>query len=35
MAKQCKLTADEFRNLVECPMSCGAYERRLGESGMI
>ena len=35
MARQCKLTADEFRDLVECPMSRTAYERRLRESGLI
>ena len=32
---QCKLTSDEFRDLVACPMSREAYERRLRESGVI
>ena len=35
MAGQCKLAADEFRDLVECPMSREAYERRLCDSGLI
>ena len=35
MARQCKLSSDEFRNLVECPMSRTAYERRLRSAGMI
>ena len=35
MAKQCKLTTDEFRELVECPMSRADYEQRLRDLGQV
>lgn len=35
MAHQCKLTADEFRDLVECPMSRSEYEQLLREMGKV
>jgi len=34
MARQCKLTAPQFRNLVECPLSREAYEDTLREQGL-
>lgn len=35
MAGQCKLTTDDFRDLVECPMSRTDYERRLQDLGKV
>ena len=35
MARQCKLTAHEFRKLVDCPMSRTDYEQRLRNSGNV
>lgn len=35
MAKQCKLTAKEFRSLVECPLSRKDYEAKLADMGFI
>lgn len=35
MARQCKLTSDEFRALIDCRMSREYYERRLRDIGMI
>ena len=32
MARQCKLTADDFRDLVDCPMSRTDYEQLLRNS---
>ncbi len=34
MARQCKLTAPQFRNLVDCPLSREAYEDILREQGL-
>ena len=34
MARQCKLTAPQFRNLVDCPLSREAYEGILREQGL-
>ena len=35
MAKQCKLTSDDFRQLVDCPLSREDYEKRLKASGAV
>ena len=35
MANQCKLTADDFRDLVECPLSRADYEQHLRNSGKV
>ena len=35
MAIQCRLDSDEFRRLVECPLSRAEYERRLRASANI
>ena len=35
MASQCKLTADQFRDLIECPMSRADYEQHLRNSGKV
>ncbi|MDD9963097.1 MAG: hypothetical protein OXU70_13500 [Gammaproteobacteria bacterium] len=35
MADQCGLTADEFGDLVECPMSRTDYEQRLRDLGKV
>ena len=35
MASQCKMTIDEFRDLVECPMSRTDYEQRLRDLGKV
>ena len=35
MAHQCKLTADEFRNLVDCQMSRPDYEQHLRNLGEV
>ena len=32
MASQCKLTTDQFRDLIECPMSRADYEQHLRNS---
>ena len=34
MARQCKLTAPQFRNLVDCPLSREAYETILRNQGL-
>ena len=34
MARQCKHTAPQFRNLVDCPLSREAYEDILREQGL-
>ena len=34
MARQCKLTAPQFRNLVDCPLSRAAYEDILKMQGL-
>lgn len=34
MARQCKLTVPQFRNLVDCPLSREAYEDILREQGL-
>ena len=34
MARHCKLTAPQFRNLVDCPLSREAYEDILREQGL-
>ena len=35
MAGQCKLPPDEFRDLVECPLSRADYEQHLRQSGKV
>ena len=35
MAGQCNLTANEFNDLVECPMSRADYEQRLRDAGKV
>jgi hypothetical protein len=35
MAKQCKLTTKEFRDLVDCPLSRQVYEAKLVEKGFV
>ena len=35
MAKQCKLTASKFSDLVDCPLSRAGYERHLRDNGYI
>ena len=35
MANQCRLAADEFHDLVECPMSRTDYEQRLRDLGKV
>ena len=34
MARQCKLTAPQFRNLMDCPLSREAYETILRNQGL-
>lgn len=35
MAKQCKLTTKDFRNLIECPLSRDEYETKLVQQGLV
>ena len=35
MAKQCKLTSGDFRQLVDCPLSRRRYEEKLKASGVV
>jgi hypothetical protein len=35
MAKQCKLSKDEFFRLLDCPLSREAYEKLLKEQGIL
>jgi hypothetical protein len=34
MARQCKLTTQQFRELVDCPLSRKAYEGLLAQQGL-
>lgn len=35
MAKQCRLSAKDFKELVACPLSRAAYEKKLVELGLV
>lgn len=35
MAKQCKISTKDFRNLVECPLSRDEYEAKLLQQGFV
>lgn len=35
MAKQCRITSRDFRDLVACPLSRGEYEAKLLEQGLV
>lgn len=35
MAKQCKISVNEFKDLVDCPLSTEEYEKRLCQCGVL
>lgn len=35
MAKQCKISINDFRRLVECPLSRDEYEEKLLQQGLV